>query len=227
MDPFTTLDLVALAWFIGIWIAYAVAIEWSPYGRTGLNSLMDRYREVWMRRMLARDNRMVDMQVMAALTNGTAFFASTSLIAVGGALTLLRSTDEVLTVLATLPFGIETARTLWEVKVVGLAVIFIYAFFKFAWAYRLFNYVAILLGATPLAADKDTPEADAHVLRTARLFAAAGRHFNRGQRAFFFALAYLGWFISPGVFMVSTAAALVVMWARQFASDSRRAVVGE
>jgi uncharacterized membrane protein len=227
MEPFTTLDLVALAWFIGIWIAYAVAIEWSPYGRTGLNSLMDRYREVWMRRMLARDNRMVDMQVMAALTNGTAFFASTSLIAVGGALTLLRSTDEVLTVLATLPFGIETARTLWEVKVVGLAVIFIYAFFKFAWAYRLFNYVAILLGATPLAADKDTPEADAHVVRTARLFAAAGRHFNRGQRAFFFALAYLGWFISPGVFMVSTAAALVVMWARQFASDSRRAVVGE
>ncbi len=227
MDPFTTLDLVALAWFIGIWIAYAVAIEWSPYGRTGLNSLMDRYREVWMRRMLVRDNRMVDMQVMAALTNGTAFFASTSLIAVGGALTLLRSTDEVLTVLATLPFGIETARTLWEVKVVGLAVIFIYAFFKFAWAYRLFNYVAILFGATPLAADKDTPEADAHVVRTARLFAAAGRHFNRGQRAFFFALAYLGWFISPGVFMVSTAAALVVMWARQFASDSRRAVVGE
>ena len=227
MEPFTTLDLVALAWFIGIWIAYAVAIEWSPYGRTGLNSLMDRYREVWMRRMLARDNRMVDMQVMAALTNGTAFFASTSLIAVGGALTLLRSTDEVLTVLATLPFGIETARTLWEVKVVGLAVIFIYAFFKFAWAYRLFNYVAILLGATPLAADKDAPEADAHVVRTARLFAAAGRHFNRGQRAFFFALAYLGWFISPGVLMVSTAAALVVMWARQFASDSRRAVLGE
>jgi len=227
MDPFTTLDLVALAWFIGIWIAYAVAIEWSPYGRTGLNSLMDRYREVWMRRMLTRDNRMVDMQVMAALTNGTAFFASTSLIAVGGALTLVRSTDEVLTVLATLPFGIETSRTLWEVKVVGLAVIFIYAFFKFAWAYRLFNYVAILLGATPLAADKDTPEADAHVVRTARLFAAAGRHFNRGQRAFFFALAYLGWFISPAVFMVTTAAALVVMWARQFASDSRRAVVGE
>jgi uncharacterized membrane protein len=227
MDPFTTLDLVALAWFIGVWVAYAVAIEWSPYGRTSLNALMDRYREVWMRRMLVRDNRMVDMQVMAALTNGTAFFASTSLIAVGGALTLLRSTDEVLTVLATLPFGIETSRTLWEVKVVGLAVIFIYAFFKFAWAYRLFNYVAILLGATPLAADKDTPEADAHVVRTARLFAAAGRHFNRGQRAFFFALAYLGWFISPGVFMVTTAAALVVMWARQFASDSRRAVVGE
>jgi uncharacterized membrane protein len=26
---------------------------------------------------------------------------------------------------------------------------------------------------------------------------AAGRHFNRGQRAFFFALGYLGWFVRP------------------------------
>jgi len=73
----------------------------------------------------------------------------------------------------------------------------VYAFFKFAWSYRLFNYVAILFGATPLAAAQDTPEAAAHVKRTARLFTNAGRHFNRGQRAFFFALAYLGWFISP------------------------------
>jgi uncharacterized membrane protein len=164
---------------------------------------------------------------MTALQNGTAFFASTSLIAIGGALTLLRSPDEVLTVMASLPFGIETTRTQWEAKVVGLAVIFIYAFFKFAWAYRLYNYVAILFGATPFAADKDSPEAAAHVVRTARLFTSAGRHFNRGQRAFFFALAYLGWFISPWVFMVTTAAALVVMWARQFVSDSRRAVLGE
>ena len=108
---------------------------------------------------------------------------------------------------------------------IGLAVIFIYAFFKFAWSYRLFNYVAILFGATPLAAHKDSPEAAAHAVRTARLFTTAGRHFNRGQRAFFFALAYLGWFISPWIFMVATAAALAVMWARQFASDSRRAVL--
>jgi len=225
MHPFTGLDLVALAWFVGAWIAYAAAMDWTAFGRQGLNQLMDGYREVWMRRMLERDMRMVDMQILGSLQNGTAFFASTSLIAVGGALTLLRSTDDVLTVLATLPVGIETARSLWEIKVIGLAVIFIYAFFKFAWSYRLFNYVAILFGATPLAAHRDSHEASIHVVRTARLFTTAGRHFNKGQRAFFFALAYLGWFISPWVFMVTTAAALLVMWARQFASDSRRAVV--
>src|SRR5882724_11268943 len=183
MSLFTPLDLVALAWFVGAWIAYALMIERSPHGRRGLNAIMNDYREVWMRQMLAREMRMVDMQIMAALQNGTAFFASTSLIAIGGALTLLRSTDPVLDVLAMLPLGTATSRVLWEAKSIGLAIILVYAFFKFAWSYRLFNYVAIMLGATPFAADKDKPEAQAHALRTAKLFETAGRHFNRGQRA--------------------------------------------
>src|SRR5207344_2031805 len=117
--------------------------------------------------------------------------------------------EEVLTVVATMPFGIPTGRALWEIKTMGLTVILIYAFFKFAWSYRLYNYVAVLFGAMPLAADRDTPAAEAHVLRTARLFTSAGRHFNRGQRAFFFALGYLGWFVGPIVLMVTTVAVVV------------------
>ena len=136
----------------------------------------------------------------------------------------MRSTDDVLNVVSTLPIGIQTTRMLWEMKAIGLAVIFVYAFFKFAWSYRLFNYVAILLGATPPPNETDTPEAEAHVLRTSRLFTAAGRHFNHGQRAFFFALGYLGWFVSPWVFMGATAAVVCVMWWRQFGSDARRAM---
>ena len=128
------------------------------------------YREVWIRRMLDREARMVDMQIMAALQNGTAFFASTSLLAVGGGLALLRSTNEALAVLSALPIDISPTPALWEIKCVGLILIFIYAFFKFARAYRLFNYVAILLGSMPPAKQRDTPEAEAHVMRTTRLF---------------------------------------------------------
>jgi uncharacterized membrane protein len=129
-----------------------------------------------------------------------------------------------LTIVSSLPFGIEMTQALWEAKTIGLTVILVYAFFKFAWAYRLYNYVAIMLGATPFAAEKDTPEAETHVLRTARLFESAGRHFNRGQRAFFFALGYLGWFVGPIIFIATTLAVVVVMWRRQFKSDSLRAV---
>jgi uncharacterized membrane protein len=218
------IDILALGFFVLEWAVYAVTLEHTAYGRDSLSARMHLYREIWMRRLLDREARMVDMQVMASLQNGTAFFASTSLLAVGGALALLRSTKEALAVLGELPINLSPSPALWEIKCVGLILIFIYAFFKFAWSYRLFNYVAILLGAMPPARLRDSPEAEAHVIRTTRLFEAAGRHFNRGQRAFFFALAYLGWFVSPWVLFVSTAAVVIVTWRRQFASSAWRAM---
>ncbi len=217
-------DILAVGFFILEWSVYAVTLEHSAYGRDSLSARMHAYREIWVRRMLDREARMVDMQIMASLQNGTAFFASTSLIAVGGALALLRSTNEALAVLGALPIDLTPAPALWEIKCVGLILIFIYAFFKFSWAYRLFNYVAILLGAMPPARLRDAPEAEAHVIRTTKLFESAGRHFNRGQRAFFFALGYLGWFVSPWVLFVTTAAVVIVTWRRQFASTAWRAM---
>jgi uncharacterized membrane protein len=185
-------DLAAFIWFLAAWIVYSIVIERSAKGRTGLNALMNRYRDEWMERLLERDMRMVDAQVTAALQNGAAFFASTSLIAIGGALTFLRSSEEIMTVMALLPFGGTPSRSLWDLKMMGLIVIFVYAFFKFAWSYRLFNYFAIMVGAAPPPDQKETPAAQAFAHRAARLCADAGRHFNRGQRAFFFALGYLG-----------------------------------
>ena len=217
-------DILAVGFFILEWTVYAVTLEHSAYGQDSLSARMHVYREVWIRRMLERQTRMVDTQIMASLQNGTAFFASTSLLAVGGALALLRSTSDALAALKALPIDLSPSPALWEVKCVGLVLIFVYAFFKFAWAYRLFNYVAILLGAMPPAEKRDTPEAEAHVIRTTRLFEAAGRHFNRGQRAFFFALGYLGWFVSPWVLFVTTALVVIVTWRRQFASDAWNAM---
>jgi uncharacterized membrane protein len=224
VNLFTTADALAISFFVLAWTIYAITLERSPHGRNSLNARMSIYREVWMRRMLDREMRMVDMQIMASLQNGTAFFASTTLLAIGGGLTLLRSTEQAMSVIATLPLGIRSSPALWELKCIGLVVIFVYAFFKFAWSYRLFNYVAILLGAMPFSEKRDTPEAQSHVMRTTRLFQSAGRHFNRGQRAFFFALGYLGWFISPWVLFATTTAVVIVMWRRQFASDAWRAM---
>jgi len=223
---FSAFDLIALAWFVGSWIAYAIAVEQTAFGRTGLNALVNAYRDQWMRQLLTREMRMVDGQVTASLQNGTAFFASTSLIAVGGTLTLFRSTDDLLQLMADLPLGIVTTRLQWEAKLLGLVVIFVYAFFKFAWSYRLFNYVAIMIGAAPPVEERDTPAAKDFVHRAATLCRDAGRHFNRGQRAFFFALGYLGWFIGPAVLIATTTGVVIVMWRRQFASESRYAFLG-
>jgi len=216
-------DALALFYFIAAWIGYSVLVELTEHGRSSLNSLMNRYRDEWMEELLVRPMRMVDAQVTASLQNGTAFFASTSLLAIGGSLAMLRVPQEALSVVAWLPFGEVPTQSVWEAKILGLAVIFVYAFFKFAWSYRLYNYVAILVGAAPQPKARHGKRARQFVERTARICEDAGRHFNRGQRAFFFALGYLGWFLGPVPLALTTTGVVIVMWRRQFRSPSRRA----
>jgi len=216
-------DVLAVTWFVAAWVIYSLVIEKTAKGKTSLNSLMNGYRDDWMERLLARDMRMVDAQVTAALQSGTAFFASTSLIAIGGALTLMRASDDILPVISLFGQGAVPSRELWELKMLGLIVIFVYAFFKFAWSYRLFNYFAIMVGAAPPPELKDTAAAKSFAHRAAELCTDAGRHFNRGQRAFFFSLGYLGWLLGPLPLVLTTTGVVIVMWRRQFASDSRKA----
>jgi uncharacterized membrane protein len=218
-----TADVFSLIYFVAAWTGYSILVELTAHGRQSLNSKMNDYRDKWMEELLARETRMVDAQVTAALQNGTAFFASTSLLAIGGVLAMLRSSEQVISVVTWLPFGETPTQGQWEVKLLGLTVIFVYAFFKFVWSYRLYNYVAIMVGAAPPARAKNTRAAKQFAHRTARICADAGRHFNRGQRAFFFALGYLGWFLGPLPFTLSTTAVVIVIWRRQFRSQSRLA----
>jgi uncharacterized membrane protein len=224
MTSFSLLDVLGISSFVLTWVAYHRIVESERARERSLNGLMDRYRKRWVERMHQREERIFDTQVMAGLQNGTAFFASTSLFAFGGALALLRAADDVIKIFADLPLGLDTSRAMWEIKVAGLAVIFVYAFFKFAWSYRLFNYAAILIGASPSHEAAKAEEAGRHAKALAAVITDAGRQFNRGQRAFFFALAYVGWFVSPVVLIITTAAALYAMLHRQFRSASHDAV---
>lgn len=226
MLGFTNLDYAAVAFFLVAWFGYHAALEMTAAGQKSLNKVMNQYRYRWMEQLVVRENRIVDTTIMASLMNGTAFFASTSLIAIGGVLALLQSADAVLPIFSDLPFGAPPTRLAWDIKVVGLAVIFVYAFFKFAWSYRLFNYMAIIVGSVPVLKESSREEALVVARQAAAMNVVAGKHFNRGQRAFFFSLAYLGWFISAWLFIVATAGILLVMWRRQFISDARDAAMG-
>jgi uncharacterized membrane protein len=218
-------DIVAVLWFVGAWTAYSLVINHFADSGRSLSSAMDRQRRRWMRTMARRDLRMIDTGIMGGLQNGTAFFASTSLIAIGGGFALLNATDHVYDVLRDLSLSPSSPRGLFEVKAVGLILIFGFAFFEFGWAYRLFNYASILVGATPSAAHAGEAEAIAAADRAASFTIAAGRHFNHGLRAFFFAVGYLGWFVNGYVLIVTTTAILLVQLYRQFLSPSARLVI--
>lgn len=226
MLPYSA-DAAALLAFLVAWIGYARFVKLRHDRSPGLNALMNAERGVWMSEMARREVRIVDTAITSTLQNGTAFFASTSLLAIGGAATVLRSTDDVVRLFAELPFAPSITRSLWEMKTIGLMAIFGYAFFKFGWSYRLYNYSAILIGATPPTTSPDTAAREKAARRAAGMSVVAGRHFADGQRALFFSFAYLGWYLGPVVFMLTTLLIMIVIYRRQFHSDALEALVRE
>lgn len=222
-------DLGALAFFLIGWGLFAQSVLGRIISRPTLTSMMDRQRENWMHTMSRRDLRMIDTSIMSGLQQGTAFFASSCLLAVGGCFALFGSKDAFLGVLSDLQADNDMLRAAFEAKVLGLIAVLCYAFFKFGWSYRLFNYCSILVGAVP--SYKEDPqvkaEIDAAVARAAKMNILAGRHFNEGLRSIFFAIAYLGWFIGPEMLGVTTVFILIVLIRRQFFSAARDTVLIE
>lgn len=224
---FHLIDWIALGWFVLCPVAISWLVDHSPWRDRTLTAGINRHRHRWMQMMMKRELRMIDTSIIAGLQNGTAFFATTSLFAIGGSFALLNATDTVLGVYADLPFAVETDRGLWETKVLGLMLIYAYAFFKFGWAYRLFNYTSILIGSAPLREDTTPEQAERAADIAAEMNILASRHFNRGLRAFFFSIGFLGWFANAWVFMTATAFVTIVLYRRQFHSRSRLAVQSE
>lgn len=222
---FTPTDYAAIVWFLIVVVAYGWIVEHGPNHHKSLSSQMDKQREAWLRVMLTRELRIVDTSIISGLQNGTAFFASASLLAIGGCFALLGSTDEIGRVINSLPLHLETNPAKWELKIIGLLLIFAYAFFKFGWSFRLWNYAAILLGAIPMPGSDGEDKKEAALQRALAMNRVSARHFNRGLRAFFFAIGFIGWFAGPVVFIVATTWIAFILYMRQFHSESRNAAM--
>lgn len=217
-------DLAAVIWFLIAWIGYTIYADHGPARHRSISAAMNRHRRAWMAAAMRRDLRMIDTNILGNLLTGVGFFASTTIFVIGGLIAALGVTEEAATALARLPFTPPQALVALEVKALGLLCIFIYAFFKFAWAFRLANYCSILVGTFPDKEHADTPEAKVAEETASTLSSRSGHHFNRGLRAYFFALAALGWIISPVVFAVLTTGVVAVVYRREFRSRAFRAV---
>jgi uncharacterized membrane protein len=226
----TIADYLALALFALLWVVYSWITAGSGsrfFPRSSLNRAMAERRRQWIYNSLRRDLKMIDTQILAGLQNGTAFFASTSIFAIGGCFALLGATEQVEAVFRDLSFVSYSGRTAFELKVVGLTSLFGYAFFKFGWAYRLFNYCTILFGALPMMQDTDADRAAAEAAadQVVRMNTIAASHFNSGLRALFLSVGYLGWFVGPYMFMGMTIFIIIALTRRQYFSEARQAIM--
>lgn len=226
LSPLTNLDLLALAWFAISIFGYQFVSGLPLLASRSVAAAVQRRRVQWMQNMADRENRMMDAMVLQALSQGNAFFASTSAIGIGGLSALLGAGERTQAILEQLPYVVKSSPGLWEIKILLMMGIFIFAFFKFAWAFRLSHYTGIMIGATPIGTASNEPDRDRHAERSAELIGIAADHANSGLRSFYYAIAALGWFFHPLAFIVATTWVLAILIRRDFFSRSRRILSG-
>ena len=218
---------LALGWFLACWIGYSYYAEWRGRDTACLASVLHLYRQDWMRRLLLRENRIADASVIGNLERNASFFASSTLLILAGILTVLGATDRAVSVLADLPLVQPATRSISELKLLGMATIFVYAFFTFSWCMRQYNFASVLIGAAPMMGERNVSEIERKHFaeRAAQVISLAAHQFNQGLRSYYFGLAMLAWFINPWLFMLTTTGVVLVLYRREFHSKVLQVMV--
>lgn len=215
---FTLLDLTAAGLLLLCWLGLTWAIEHPPASRPSMSKLMAEYRTAWMVQMVPRQPRIADSQTLSSMRQGTAFFTSATMLAIGGGLALIANPDQLAGVVSDLSAA-EAPRVVWELKIVLILILLTNAFLKFVWSHRLFGYCQVVVGAVPN--DPKEPSALKLANKAAQVNIFAARSYNRGLRSIYFALAACAWLLGPEALIVTTLVTCVVMIRREFASHSR------
>lgn len=220
----TPLDIAALALLVTLWCLIGWRIEHPALNRPSTSWIMAGYRRQWMLQMIDREVRIFDAQTISTLRQGTSFFASTCVIAIGGTLALIGNAEQLAGVAAELT-DVSDPAIVWELKLLVIVVFLTNAFLKFVWSNRLFGYCSVLIGATPNKSGEAKSTVFAH--KAAELNITAARSFNRGLRAIYFGLATVAWLAGPIPLMVAAIITCIVIWRREFASQSRKTLLEE
>ena len=213
----TPLDLVALGLLVAVWGLTGYLVEHPPKGRPSVSVIMAQYRRDWMRQFVTRQPRIFDANVIDSLRQGTAFFASASMIAIGGGVALIGNSAQVAGLAQDLTLQAE--GVVIEIKIILVVAFLANALLKFIWAHRLFGYCAIMMAAVPN--DANDPQAYVLADHAAEVNITAAKSFNRGLRAIYFALAAIGWLLGGAALIVTVTVAAAVLMRREFASHSR------
>ena len=214
-------DLLGLVVLLSLWAITGFLVEHPPASRISVSRLMADYRRDWMRQFVTRSPRIFDANVIDSLRQGTAFFASACMIAIGGGAALIGNAAQLQGLARDLT--LEADSRIIELRIILVLAFLANALLKFIWAHRLFGYCSILMAAVPNeAAD---PLAYHRAEQAAEINITAAKSFNRGLRSIYFALSALAWLLGPWALMLAAAATSLVLLRREFASLSREVML--
>ncbi len=212
------IDSAAGAIFIACWLAYEPLLARLNGGQGAINVDMLAVREAWLRRLVSRENRIADANLLGHQLSTASFFASTNLLLIAAAAGLLFGGAGALANIRGISIIDPAADWLIEVKIALVVVMLTKGFLDFIWAIRQMNYTLALFGAAPdhhdVARHEEFVRAAAHVLNPS--YAS----FNSGVRTYYFALAAAAWILSPWAMIAAVLGAFWLLLRRQTRSES-------
>lgn len=218
------LDWLAMVAFFAGWIGYAMFARWHAERSPSLLVSTNAERRRWMLQTTYRDNRVLDGVVLQNLSSSASFFASTTILIIGGLLAMLGTGEKATELVRELPFAARTSELVFDLKLLVLTAVFIYAFFRFTWCLRLYSFGALIMAAAP---DRDVFEREnlpreSFADRAGGVMGHAAESFNDGLRTYYMAFAAVAWFFSPIAFIAATAGVIFILYQREFRSDVLR-----
>jgi len=221
------IDLVALGVFACFWYGYTTFARRRARTTHCLSSILRSLRIDWMATLTRKEHQVADAALLGNVERTVTFFASSTILVLAGVLTVLSSSEKLVEVLHSIPFTADTSVEKIQLKLFLLALIFVFAFFKFTWAIRQFGFVSVLMGVAPQYRSPDYTEEqrDMFVRHSAKVLDQAGHEYNNGLRAYYFAMAFLCWFIHPGLLIGATLLVVWVLYRREYRSRILRSLL--
>jgi uncharacterized membrane protein len=214
------IDWAALLLFFAGWAGYAHFARKRADSHRSVLGATNAVRREWMLQTTYREVRVIDGVVIQNLSTSPSFFASTTILIIGGLLAVLGS-DKAGELVRDLPFAARTTVLIFDLKLILLLGIFVYVFFRFTWSMRQYTFGALLVAAAPEAGRfiSEGLSRDAFADKAGRIVGLAAETFNDGLRGYYFAFAAIGWFFSPIVFLVATLGVVTILYQREFRSE--------
>lgn len=218
LSLFSPLDYAAFGLLILLWVVISWRIENPSSKNPSVSVVMADYRREWMLQMITRDHRIYDATILGHLRQGTAFFASASMISIGGVLALVGNTEQLIGIADDLTLD-RAPNIVWEIKLMVTLFFVTNAFLKFVWSNRLFGYCAVVMSSVPN--EVDHPMTLPRAMKAGEINVTAAKGFNRGLRSVYFGLASAAWLAGPIALIIAALVTWLVLWRRELASKSR------
>ncbi len=220
-------DIFSILLFFAAWYSIAwVGRHRKDNEKLTLSSISKNYRNQWMLNLLERDNRMSDVALMGNLMRSVSFFASTSILILASLIAVFGVVDDALRIFHDIPYAQQVSAAFWKIKLFLMVFIFVYIFFKLVWSLRQFNSTVIMIGAAPDSFNTDE-DLFSYANNLGIVLNRSSQHFIEGMRGFEFALAAMAWFIHPFMFILATIFVSLVIYRREFASRTMRAMIDD